>query len=65
MKYGNMRTYRKVLTEKLVSEKCTTRASPCVRYFVDAEGNRITEPEKVAAENRNFDERINQILGGR
>jgi len=51
MKRGNMRTYGTVLTEKLVSEKCTTRASPCVRYFVDAEGNRITEPEKIATEN--------------
>ena len=51
MKHGNMRTYGTVLTEKLVNEKCTTRASPCVRYFVDAEGNRISEPEKVITEN--------------
>jgi len=51
MKHGNMRTYGTVLTEKLVNEKCTTRASPCVRYFVDAEGNRISEPEKVVTGN--------------
>jgi len=50
VKRGNMRTYGTVLTEKLVSEKCTTMASPCVRYFVDASGNRISEPDKVVAE---------------
>jgi len=46
MKHGNMRSYGTVLTEKLVNEKCTTRASPCVRYFVDAEGERVSSPEE-------------------
>jgi len=41
-----MRTYGTILTEKLASEKCTTRASPCVRYFVNAEGERISSPEE-------------------
>ena len=50
MKRGNMRTYGTILMEKLASEKCTTRSSPCVRYFVDASGNRISESDKVVAE---------------
>jgi len=51
VKLGNMITYGTILMEKLASEKCTTRVSPCVRYFVDAEGNRITEPEKIVTGN--------------
>ena len=48
MKHGNMRTYGTILTEKLASEKCTTRASPCIRYFVNAEGERVSNPEEFA-----------------
>ena len=47
MKHGNMRSYGTILTEKLASEKCTTRASPCMRYFIDKDGEKITEPEVV------------------
>ena len=49
MKYGNLRSYGTILTGQLVDEKCTTRASPCIRYFVDKSGEKITEPEQVAA----------------
>jgi len=46
MSHGNMRSYGTILTGQLVDEKCTTRASPCVRYFVDKEGEVITAPEE-------------------
>ena len=49
MKHGNMRSYDSILTAKLAGEKCTTRASPCVRYFVNDEGKRVSSPEEFVA----------------
>jgi len=48
MKTGHTRSYGTILTGQLMDEKCTTRASPCVRYFIDAEGERVSNPEEFA-----------------
>jgi len=44
------RTYGEVLIGKLTSEKPNPEASKCMRYFIDADGNRITEPEEFIPE---------------
>ncbi|KLU66728.1 hypothetical protein DEAC_c13960 [Desulfosporosinus acididurans] len=44
------RSYGTVLIDNLVRDKTKTEASPCVRYFVDKDGNPITQPEEYVPE---------------